>query len=69
MDFSKINVTKLVSECKKRVEVLPDDGKDYNYPSTKGLLMFAALILEDVLIGDKTEDVFYVLGDAKKHDE
>ena len=69
MKIENLNVTRLAKECRKRADELPDDGKEHGYPSTKGLLVFAAMVIEQWVIGDATEDVTMPIGITEKSDE
>ena len=69
MKIETLNVTRLAKECRKRADELPDDGKEHGYPSTKGLLVFAAMAIEEWIIGDATEYIYMPLGVREKSNE
>ena len=55
--MKKLSVRKLVKLLRERATVLENDGAKVGYPSTNGLLIFAALVLEDKVLGNSDEDV------------
>ncbi len=59
----KLSVKKLIKELASRASVLEDDGKTHGYPSTPGLLITAALVLDDKVLGDSGDDVLISLAE------
>lgn len=65
-----ISVTKLVKKCIERAEELPDDlNNETGVPSTKALLIFAAEVMDTLVLGESGNDVVFPLAEIDKDEE
>lgn len=57
MEIKNLNVNRLVKLMRDTAEKMPNDGEENGYPSAKGLMVIAAMVIEDCVIGDNKEEV------------
>lgn len=57
MEVKSLNVNRLVKFMYDAVKKMPNDGEENGYPSSRGLMAIAAMVIDDCVIGDNKEDV------------
>lgn len=66
--MKKLSVKNLIKLLRERAEILENDGDKFGYPSTKGLLIFAAMVIDDNVIGDSDGDVILPFVDISENE-